>query len=108
LYYENPYHTLQDEKLFLQTWSDMQLCFAIQGMDTFFVGDPPRTPKDYLKRFNFSIGASATKFVPKRRGEKVVHSKRGPKGLKDLALVLSMFKDRFGGMGEAARFELRV
>lgn len=101
------YNALQQEKLITNQWTDMDIVFTLQGTDTFFIGEPPTNPENYLKRFSLAIGASATSVSGKARKKKgIVHSKRGPQGFKELAPVLRTFRERFSD--KTARFELRT
>jgi hypothetical protein len=102
------YNAARNDKLLTKSWPDMDLCFAIQGPEPFFVGSPPTSPDDYLKRFILAMGGSATNFVAKNNRKKkgVKVSKRGPQSLKELAPVLSTFRARY--CAETMRFELKT
>lgn len=108
MYCAHLYNAVQQEKFLTKPWSDMDLCFAIQGPEPFFVGEPPSNPEDYLKHFAMALGVSATNFGTKanRKKKGIFASKRGPKSLKDLAPVLTTFKERY--CDRNPRFELRT
>ncbi|KAI5306218.1 hypothetical protein KEM56_001808 [Ascosphaera pollenicola] len=77
-------------------WDDMDVLMMLQK--DFFVGDTPKTPEDFLKRFALSMGVSASFFAKNKRanrGGKVTLSPRGPRGLQLLAPVSMMFRDRY-------------
>ncbi|KAE8354727.1 hypothetical protein BDV28DRAFT_130402 [Aspergillus coremiiformis] len=91
MYIYHLYNAARQEKLLTSRWHDMEIIMGLQG--DVFVGDAPRTPDDYLKRFALSMGYSATAFARDRR--QVRESARGPRGLQELAPVTRMFKARF-------------
>jgi hypothetical protein len=77
-------------------WKDLDVLIPLQGEKTFFIGDAPTKPDDCLNRFALAMGASAANLAKSTRKKKgLIHSKRGPKGLKELGPVLQTFKGRF-------------
>jgi hypothetical protein len=77
-------------------WKDLDVVIPLQGEKTFFIGDAPTKPDDCLNRFALAMGASAANLAKSTRKRKgLIHSKRGPKGLKELGPVLQTFKGRF-------------
>ncbi|KAF3479709.1 uncharacterized protein GIQ15_06685 [Arthroderma uncinatum] len=93
MYTYHLYNALRQEKMLQNKWPDMDIVMGMQG--DVFVGDPPKTPEDYLKRFTLSMGWSATAFAKGRRPGTIPASSRGPRGLEELAPVAQMFKARF-------------
>ncbi|KAF2743197.1 hypothetical protein M011DRAFT_471557 [Sporormia fimetaria CBS 119925] len=91
------YNAVQKEKMLKEHWKDMDAVFAMQGSRPFFVGEAPKDPDEYLKRFGMAMGMSATNLAAKssRKSKNIVHSKRGPQSMRELAPVLRMFKERF-------------
>ncbi|KAF3054003.1 hypothetical protein E8E11_006452 [Didymella keratinophila] len=76
-------------------WKDLDIVIGLQEPKTLFIGDAPTTPGEYLKRFALAMGASAAnlaKSTRKKRG--LVHSKKGPKGLKELGGTMQAFRSR--------------
>ncbi|KAM5453518.1 hypothetical protein MaudCBS49596_002721 [Microsporum audouinii] len=93
LYTFHLYNAVKQEKLLGKNWTDMDVIMGIQGK--IFVGNPPKTPEDYLKQFALSMGWSATAFAKDRHHGTLRASSRGPRCLKELAPVAQMFKARF-------------
>lgn len=87
------YNAVRQEKLLKTQWEDMELVMMLH--DTFFISNRPNTPEDYLKRFALGMGLSALELAKNKRsgGGQLGQSKRGPKGLTELAPVAQMFKD---------------
>jgi hypothetical protein len=95
MYSGHLYHAVRNEKFLNKQWRDMELVTFLQGPEHFFVGDEPRTAEEYLKKFCLSMGYSATAFARNRRKGSLEASKKGPKGLVELAPVSQLFKDRY-------------
>ncbi|EYE92270.1 uncharacterized protein EURHEDRAFT_415694 [Aspergillus ruber CBS 135680] len=93
MYAGHLYNAVRQEKLLNIRWDDMELLFMLH--ENFFVGGRPRTPDDYLKRFVLSLGASASTFAKNKRNQQIRESKRGPRGLTELAPVARMFHQRY-------------
>lgn len=73
----------------------MELFTMLHGGEV-FPGGRPKTAEDYLKRFALSIGFSASSFARgRRKNVRMEASRKGPKGLQELAPVMRMFKNRF-------------
>ncbi|KAI1643963.1 uncharacterized protein F4817DRAFT_348063 [Daldinia loculata] len=88
------YNSLQSEKLISNCWPDMDLVWAVLG-DKFFVGDTPKAPEDYFKKFSLQMGTTAAAFTSKRRKNTALTSRSGPRGIKDGIPVSSMFMNRY-------------
>jgi hypothetical protein len=95
MYTGHLYNAVRREKLLNKGWADMDLVMAMQGPGSFFVGDRPDTPEDYLKKFALSMGYSASAFAKNKRKGQLEASKKGPRGLSYLAPVYFMFKERY-------------
>ncbi|KAI4862595.1 hypothetical protein F4820DRAFT_429953, partial [Hypoxylon rubiginosum] len=89
------YNALQAEKLKPGQWPDMDVVRTLLGDSNFFVGDAPRTPVDYFKKFCLQMGTTVAAFGKKRRANTTLSSRSGPRGIKDGAPVSSMFMDRY-------------
>ncbi|KAK9350250.1 hypothetical protein V1523DRAFT_98130 [Lipomyces doorenjongii] len=89
------YNALEQEKMLIGSWPDMDVVLALLGDRSFWVGgERPRTAEDYYKIFCLQMGVSAATFMnaSKRRRGIVLASRAGPRGIKDGAKVSSMFK----------------
>jgi hypothetical protein len=105
------YNAVQREKLLTHQWPDMTLAFTLHTEKSFFIGSPPTTTEDYLKRFILALGGSVTNFGPgdkgrKKNKNKPVLSSRGPNALKELAPVLATFRERY--CEKTPRLDLRA
>ncbi|KAI1084861.1 hypothetical protein F5B20DRAFT_568151 [Whalleya microplaca] len=89
------YHALRSEKQITAPWPDMDVVESMLGDSNFFVGDPPRNPDEYYKKFCLQMGTTAAAFTNKRRRNIALASRSGPRGIKDGAPVSSMFMDRY-------------
>ncbi|KAM5342265.1 hypothetical protein ACJ41O_013231 [Fusarium nematophilum] len=96
------YNALQQEGLLTDRWADMDVVQTLLGNSNFFVGDRPKTTEEYLKRYLLQMGYSASAFV--RRSDRLpqnpgrhrsLASRAGPRGIKDVAPVSSMFIERY-------------
>lgn len=101
-YSAHPYNALMGERLLKNIWVDMQLVLTTLGDSNFFVGDRPRNPADYLKRFSLQMGVSSSALT--RRGSRApnrsqriedISSRAGPRGIRDGAPVSCMFIERY-------------
>ncbi|KAI0095408.1 hypothetical protein F4814DRAFT_187857 [Daldinia grandis] len=88
------YNALQNEKLVLKCWPDMDLVWEVLG-DKFFVGDTPKSPYQCLKKFSLQMGATAAAFASNRRKKIALISRSGPRGITGGIPVSSMFMDRY-------------
>lgn len=95
MYAGHLYHAVRQEKLLNRPWADMELVMGMQQPESFFVGGFPNTPDDYLKKYALAMGVSASVFAKNKRKGPLEASKKGPKGLSQLAPVNFMFKDRY-------------
>ncbi|KAK9350684.1 hypothetical protein V1523DRAFT_399017 [Lipomyces doorenjongii] len=89
------YNALEQEKMLIGLWPDMDVVLSLLGDRSFWVGgERPRTAEDYYKIFCLQMGVSAATFMnaSKRRRGIVLASRAGPRGIKDGAKVSSMFK----------------
>lgn len=93
LYSIHLYNALQQENLLTARWADLDMLQAIHPES--WVGGPPRTSDEYIKRFCLSMGYSAANFAKNRRDQRPRASKNGPKGLTEQGSVALMFKQRF-------------
>lgn len=86
MYCAHLYNAVRQEKLLHRRWKDIELIMKLQE-GNIFVGDPPKTPEDYLKRFALSMGYSASAFARNKRprGSLLEASKTGPRGMQELA-----------------------
>ncbi|KAF2703036.1 hypothetical protein K504DRAFT_452005 [Pleomassaria siparia CBS 279.74] len=107
------YNAIQGEKMNTSQWKDMDVAISLQGADSFFVGDPPKSPEGYLKRFAMAMGLSATEYAKPSKTKKknknkkgLLLSKRGPHSMKELGAVLQTFKGRYCDMN--GRYDLRM
>ncbi|KAK8036298.1 hypothetical protein PG993_008912 [Apiospora rasikravindrae] len=95
-YCQHLYNALRKEKLVNSDWVDMDVLYAILGEESFFIGgEAPATFADYFKKFCLQMGTSAAAMTGKRRKNTPLASNAGPRGLKSVGPVLSMFKDRY-------------
>lgn len=77
------------------TWKDMDVVIGLQDPKTFFIGDAPDSPDDCLKRFALAMGASAANLARSTRTKRgLIHSRKGPKGLKELGPVVQTLRAR--------------
>ncbi|KAJ0106823.1 hypothetical protein J7T55_001347 [Diaporthe amygdali] len=62
------YHALKQEGVLgpNQTWRDIETLMTLQGLDTFFVGDTPTTPRGYLQNLSLKSGFTTRKSASKR------------------------------------------
>ncbi|KAK8079330.1 hypothetical protein PG994_003137 [Apiospora phragmitis] len=95
-YCQHLYNALRKEKLVKGEWADMDVLYAILGEESFYVGGKePALTEDYFKKFCLQMGTSETAMTGKRRKNGPLESKAGPRGLKFVGPVLSMFKARY-------------
>ncbi|KAI0482607.1 hypothetical protein GGR56DRAFT_620767 [Xylariaceae sp. FL0804] len=89
-------NALNSEGLLQERWEDMYVAFVLL-QSKLFVGDPPKTPADYYKRFCLQTGHSAAAFTNRRRDRVPIASRSGPRGgINDsTARVSSMFRNRY-------------
>ncbi|KAL8898425.1 MAG: hypothetical protein Q9207_006703 [Kuettlingeria erythrocarpa] len=97
MYTAQLYHAVRQEKLLPDSkiWKDIELVISLQGSDKFFVGEPPKEPEDYLKRFMLSMGYSAALFANNRRKKAHAVSTKGPRQLMKLCAVGQLFAGRY-------------
>ncbi|KAK3311172.1 uncharacterized protein B0T15DRAFT_489798 [Chaetomium strumarium] len=105
------YHALQTCGLLRGTWTDMEVAHSLLGDSAFFVGDPPRSFDDSLKKFCLQVGVTAAAVADARQpggwlhggGVRTMVSRAGPRGFRvDRRLpVSSMFAERY--LGESAQ-----
>ncbi|KAM7210096.1 hypothetical protein V8F06_014518 [Rhypophila decipiens] len=98
------YNALQREGLLkpgLQ-WHDMDIVLTLLGDSNIWVGEGdnhrPGNLKDYFNRFTLQMGLSAAAFADprKRRGKVNLHSRAGPRGIKeDVSVVSHIFANRY-------------
>jgi hypothetical protein len=103
------YNAVRHEDLLTRRWPDMELALVVRQYKGIFVGDAPKQPEDYLKRFFLAVGASVVNISIKSTGRKnkgLILSSRGPHVLKELAPILQTFKERY--CRKNPRFNLRA
>jgi len=61
------YNAMRQEKLLTGSWKNMELAMALHKVDSIFIGDPPSKPKDYVNRYQLSLGISPTVFAQNKR-----------------------------------------
>ncbi|KAI0007258.1 hypothetical protein F4779DRAFT_592862 [Xylariaceae sp. FL0662B] len=89
------YNALRSEKLIARSWPDMDVVELVLRESNFFVGDSPRSPDEYYRRFCLQMGTTAAAFTNKRRRNVALASRSGPRGIKEGAPVSCMFMDRY-------------
>jgi hypothetical protein len=74
---------------------DFNIVIGLQEPQTFFSGEAPTISDKCLKRFALAIGASAANLAKSTRTKRgLVHSKKGPKRLRELGAIMQAFKSR--------------
>lgn len=91
------YNALCQEKMLTSAWQDMDLALLLHRSGDIFIGDFPKTTKDYYKRFCLAMGYSAQMSAKNKRQAKVMASKSGPRSLNDISPLCRMFMARFSG-----------
>jgi hypothetical protein len=81
-------------------WQDMETFISIHQAKHIFVGERPREPKEYWRRFELATGASAATFsainTHTRNGSfEATRSTKGMRQIKPRAIASSYFYDRF-------------
>ncbi|PSN74748.1 hypothetical protein BS50DRAFT_643215 [Corynespora cassiicola Philippines] len=77
-------------------WLDMDAAVDYQDIKNIFVGEPPSSFEDCLKRINIAMGSSAANMASSTRKSKwLIVSKRGRRSLKVLGPSLQSFIARF-------------
>lgn len=94
-YTSHLYNAVRQEKLLSKFWKDMELVITLQSTETLFVGNRPKSLEDYLKRFELSMGHSASAFAKNRRPNASTLSSRGPRTTKRLCQVAELFVGRY-------------
>lgn len=95
MYASHLYNAVRQEKLLPKVWKDMGLAISLQSTETLFVGNPPKKPEEYLKRFELSMGRSTAAFAKDRRPNASTLSSRGPRCMKKLCPVAELFAGRY-------------
>lgn len=104
MYSGHLYNAVRQEKLLGKVWMDMEVMFAMQSTEVFFVGDSPSSLEEYDRRFMLSIGVSATSFASNRRKNTSIASAKGPRSLKELGSVWRLFGGRYCNNDRAVTF----
>ncbi|KAK8063005.1 hypothetical protein PG997_015102 [Apiospora hydei] len=95
-YCQHLYNALRKEKPVKGDWADVDVVYTILGKESFFIGgEAPATVAGYFKKFCLQMGTSAAAMTGKRRKNTPLASNAGPRGLKSVAPVLSMFQARY-------------
>ena len=97
LYPAHLYNACQKSAGMDAEWRDMEYIFGVHSSRRLFVGAPPSEASDYLKRFVYALGGGATTFARNRVAGRslIVHSKKGPRGLKTTTPVRDIFEPRY-------------
>ncbi|CAK1366228.1 unnamed protein product [Cercospora beticola] len=99
LYPAHLYNACQQSAGLTAPWRDIEYMIETHSAKRLFVGAPPSEPSDYLKRFVLALGGSAATFARNRRPgggrSLIVHSKKGPRGLKTTTPVRDTFEPRY-------------
>ena len=95
MYASHLYNATRQEKLLSKPWKDMELLMALQSTERLFVGNTPKDPEAYLKRFLLTMGYSSTVFAGNRRKHAPKASARGPRGLSELCTAGTLCKGRY-------------
>ncbi|KAJ4306695.1 hypothetical protein N0V88_000059 [Collariella sp. IMI 366227] len=96
------YHALRTQKLLRGAWRDIEVAHSLLGDSSFFVGGPPRTLNDHVKKYFIQMGVTISFFInPKHRRQKNLASRAGPRYIKEGLPVSTMFAQRdLGGAGK--------
>ena len=89
------YNAVRQEKLLSLPWKDMEMLISLQSEETFFVGEHPKSPEEYVKRFALNMGYSATNFAKDHRENAPIASKKGPRGLSELCPTAKLCVGRY-------------
>lgn len=100
------YVALEQEKLLATSnngvgfWQDMYIIMRLLGGSSFFVGaEVPGTIEGYFNKFSLQMGTTASILTKNTRRRPMtqssMHSRAGPRGIKDGLAVYSMFIDRY-------------
>ncbi|KAL9607248.1 MAG: hypothetical protein Q9167_007820 [Letrouitia subvulpina] len=104
MYCAHLYNALHQEQLISTSWQDMDLALLMHRTKEMFIGDFPKTIKDYFSRFSLAMGCSASNFAKNRRQEDVISSKAGPRKLNFVCPVSAIFQARYCGNEPTAHF----
>lgn len=89
------YNAVRQEKLLSVPYKDMEMIISLQSEETFFVGEHPKSPEEYVKRFALNMGYSATIFAKDHRENAPIASKKGPRGLSQLCPMAKLCTGRY-------------
>lgn len=78
-------------------WKDMQAILLLQRDAKIFVGDRPKQPVDYIKKWDLFQGASITSMAKNSRSKYVKSQGKGPRGLVNSFGFSELFSDRYLG-----------
>ncbi|KAM3417680.1 hypothetical protein BST61_g5916 [Cercospora zeina] len=106
LYPAHLYNACQQSGGLDAPWRDIEYMIETHAAKRLFVGVPPSEASDYIERFVFALGGSASNFARNRRPggghSLIVQSKKGPRGLKTTTPVRDTFESRYvGGESQA-------
>lgn len=103
LYTAHLYNALRQSGGLNAPWRDIEYIIETHSAKRLFVGAPPSEPSDYLKRFIYVLGGSASTFARDRRqgGTLVIMHRKGPRGLKTTTPVRDVFQPRYVGRDQA-------
>ncbi|THY50224.1 hypothetical protein D6C97_07087 [Aureobasidium pullulans] len=106
MYSAHLYNAARQQKLVNGIWKDMELALLLQGNDRMFIGDRPKQPEDYLKRFNLCMGYSATSLAKNARNSAPKASAKGPRGLEHPFKLAELFAKRYPHNGRSLSTDL--
>ncbi|THZ80312.1 hypothetical protein D6C84_07552, partial [Aureobasidium pullulans] len=106
MYSAHLYNAARQQKLVNGIWKDMELALLLQGNDKMFIGDRPKQPEDYLKRFNLCMGYSATSLAKNARNSAPKASAKGPRGLEYPFKLAELFAKRYPHNGRSLSTDL--
>ena len=89
------YNAVRQERLLAVPWKDMEMMISLQSEETFFVGEHPKSPEEYVRRFALNMGYSAAIFAKDHRENAPIASKKGPRGLSDLCPTARLCTGRY-------------
>ncbi|KAK7211735.1 hypothetical protein V2G26_018913 [Clonostachys chloroleuca] len=90
------YNALRHQNLVQGLWPDMDLTLSLFGESSVWVGERPIGIGDCFKKFCLQMGVTASAFTTNRRKNiSTLHSRAGPRGIKDGCPVSSKFTAEF-------------
>ncbi|KAE9369320.1 hypothetical protein N431DRAFT_413162 [Stipitochalara longipes BDJ] len=99
------YNSMRQLEEPVRSWHLMDELISLHGEDKVFIGAKPTTIVDCWKQFCLTLGVSAENFARNRRNTKLVASKKGPRGLKEISLLNELF---YQGLREEGEMNLTL